>query len=85
LNAYPAAFRSSAFCSEGLRSLVCARTCGPAGMRVQPGAPEQSSLFLAMSDAQCIAELEPMPPIGVQRRDEQAIDLLRDWITALPH
>jgi hypothetical protein len=54
-----------------------------AGIRVQPGAPEQSILYLAFSAAQGVADLEPMPPIGVQLRDEQTIELLRDWIVAL--
>jgi hypothetical protein len=54
------------------------------GVRVVPGAPEQSVLFQALAGESDDADLKPMPPVGVQLRDAEAIALFRRWITALP-
>lgn len=54
-----------------------------AGVRVEPGAPERSLLFLALRGDSDDPELKPMPPLGVQLRDARAIELVRAWITAL--
>lgn len=56
-----------------------------AGVRVVPGAPDQSVLFLAFSGESDDSELKPMPPLGVQLRDSDAVELLRGWIEDLPH
>lgn len=53
------------------------------GLRVAPGEPESSALFLALerSDAD---NIQPMPPVGVERVDAQAVELFRRWIEGLP-
>lgn len=50
------------------------------GVRVVPGDPETSVLFLALQRQSPAA---PMPPIGVQRRDEQTAARVRAWIESL--
>jgi hypothetical protein len=54
-----------------------------AGIRVVAGDPERSILFQALSGESDDEELKPMPPIGVQLKDAQAIELFRTWITGL--
>ena len=54
-----------------------------AGVRIVPGSPEQSVLFQAFSNEGRDSELQKMPPIGVQLRDAESIELLRKWITEL--
>lgn len=53
------------------------------GLRVAPGAPADSVMFLAISGEHADPELRTMPPLGVQRRDVEAVSLLRDWIGGL--
>jgi len=53
------------------------------GIRVVPGQPEQSILFLAVSLELDDPELKPMPPVGVEVLDEAAIEELRAWILSL--
>jgi hypothetical protein len=53
------------------------------GVRVVPGVPEQSVLFQALSGESEDEDLKPMPPVGVQLRDAEAVELFREWITAL--
>ena len=51
----------------------------PPGVRVEPGSPEDSvlfQLFTASGDDQ-------MPPLGVQRIDGAAVDMLETWIRGL--
>ena len=61
-----------------------------AGTRVIPADPDRSVLYQAMrgDDPEGLderdPELKPMPPLGVQRPDAQAIERLRRWIQALP-
>jgi glucose/arabinose dehydrogenase len=55
-----------------------------AGIRVAPGFPERSVLFLALSGESDDPELKPMPPVGVQLRDAATIELMRSWIADLP-
>ncbi len=72
--------------ARALQSLINVETEGSgqlAGIRVVPGAPERSVLFLAMSGESDNPELKPMPPIGVQRRDAPAIARVREWILGL--
>jgi hypothetical protein len=54
------------------------------GIRIVPGQPEASILFLAFSGETDDPEVKFMPPIGVERRDAGAIEVLRSFITALP-
>jgi hypothetical protein len=51
-----------------------------AGIRVVPGAPGESILYLALVGAEGVA---PMPPLGVERRDLNAIDRVHQWISSL--
>ncbi len=51
------------------------------GIRVVPGAPEESILFLAFSGEHENDEIRSMPPLGVQARDLEAVELLRTWIS----
>jgi len=53
-----------------------------AGVRVLPGKPEQSVLFLGLR-AQDELEVKSMPPLGVALRDSYGIELVRNWIAAL--
>ncbi len=53
------------------------------GVRVVPGSPERSVLYLALSGEGDDPELQPMPPIGVQVRDATAIERVRAWIADL--
>jgi hypothetical protein len=52
------------------------------GLRVTPGKPEESILYLGVKGG-TEAEVKDMPPLGVARRDAQAVQLLGDWISAL--
>jgi len=54
-----------------------------AGIRIVPGDPLASILYLAVSGDHDDPELEDMPPIGVDRRDEAAIAELRTMIEEL--
>lgn len=54
-----------------------------AGTRVVPGSPEQSILFQALSGEGTNPDVKAMPPEGVDVRDAEAIELLRDWIRDL--
>jgi hypothetical protein len=55
-----------------------------AGIRVVPGHPEQSALYLAFTRDEAIPDIQPMPPIGVQRVDTKALQMLEEFIKALP-
>lgn len=57
-----------------------AGSASAAGLRVVPGAPERSVLYRALVADHGVA---PMPPLGVQRRDEAFAEVLAAWITAL--
>jgi len=60
-----------------------ASSASAAGIRVVPGKPEESILFQAVSGETDDPEVKSMPPVGVQRRDREGIELLRGWIAAL--
>lgn len=51
-----------------------------AGFRVLPGFPNESILYLAMSSKGDVPDILPMPPIGVQKKDQEAIGWIYDWI-----
>jgi len=72
--------------SHAIESIVDQPTMAisfPSGLRVAPGAPEESLLLIAVA-ASNPASVRPMPPIGVQRVDDQAAERLRRWIENLP-
>ena len=53
------------------------------GIRVVPGDPAASILFLAISGEHDDPEIREMPPLGVQMRDMEAIERVRSWIEGL--
>lgn len=55
-----------------------------AGIRIVPGEPLESILFLAFSGETEDPEVKPMPPVAIERRDAQAVEQLRDFIEGLP-
>jgi hypothetical protein len=57
---------------------------GAVGIRVVPGDPDASVMFLAFSGEDAGDTVKDMPPVGVQRRDRDAIELFRTWILSLP-
>ena len=52
------------------------------GLRVTPGRPDESILYLGVKGGTDL-EVKDMPPLGVAKRDAQAVQLLGDWISAL--
>jgi hypothetical protein len=54
------------------------------GIRIVPGKPEESILFLAFSGETDDPEVKAMPPVGVELRDHAAVEDLRRWIERLP-
>jgi hypothetical protein len=52
------------------------------GIRILPGKPEQSILYLGVKGGTEL-EVKDMPPLGVALRDAGAVQLLADWVTAL--
>lgn len=53
------------------------------GIRIVPGSPETSILFLAFSGETDDPEVSAMPPMGVDVRDQAAVELLRTFISEL--
>ncbi|MEZ4435562.1 MAG: hypothetical protein R3F65_24425 [bacterium] len=56
------------------------------GIRVVPGDPEGSALYIATVDAHRPdddSDFKPMPPLGIDRPDERLPALLRAWIEEL--
>lgn len=53
------------------------------GLRVKPGSPEESAIYLALTATSDSTTAQPMPPLGVQRRDTAAAELVREWILSL--
>lgn len=49
------------------------------GIRVVPGAPEESAL-VGVFRRDDVEFAQPMPPVGVDRRDDAALELIEDWI-----
>jgi hypothetical protein len=52
------------------------------GIRIAPGKPDESILYLAVTGTGAL-EVKDMPPLSVASRDQSAINLLSDWISAL--
>lgn len=68
-------------------NLVAVPTSGSGqahGIRVDPGSPETSILFQALSGETDDDEVQAMPPVGVDRIDQDAVERVRAWIEALP-
>jgi hypothetical protein len=62
---------------------VMTMTVGTAsGYRIVPGDPMKSILFFGVSRTGS-AEVKPMPLVGVDVVDAKAVEMLRQWITAL--
>jgi hypothetical protein len=68
-----------------LENLVARDTEGEvlSGVRVVPGDPEASVVYLTLDRRTEEGEILPMPPVGVQRADAQALELFRGWIESL--
>lgn len=54
-----------------------------AGIRVVPEDPDESVLYQAVRGGDSERGVQAMPPLGVQRRDPSAEQLLHQWITEL--
>ncbi|HEY6081422.1 MAG TPA: hypothetical protein VIW29_21555 [Polyangiaceae bacterium] len=67
---------------ENLIDEPTASSATAAGIRVVPGEPEQSILYLALAGGSDV-EVKDMPPLGVALRDASALTLMREWIEAL--
>jgi hypothetical protein len=80
---------SSAFSLEpdqAFEQLIDRPTTGHlvAGYRVVSGAPEYSGLYLALSREGEVDVAQAMPPLGIDRRDDAAFELMGRWIEGLP-
>jgi hypothetical protein len=72
--------------SQALGQLLGVPTQGSgqlSGLRVAPGAPEQSILYQSFITDGRVPDLKPMPPLGVQRRDAAAAATIEHWIRSL--
>jgi hypothetical protein len=68
-------------------NMVCKGTTSSgtaAGTLVVPGRPETSIFYLQIA-RMTGPGINPMPPVGVQRPDAQAMDLARRWIHQPAH
>jgi hypothetical protein len=54
-----------------------------AGIRVVPGNPEMSVLYRQMVRTNLMRGYNPMPPVGVQLADRDALQMVRQWIISL--
>lgn len=67
-------------------STIGARTTeasSPPGLRVAPGDLEASVLFQMLTRESPDPDIQPMPPVGVQRADAEAIARFEAWIVSL--
>jgi len=53
------------------------------GIRVVPGHPEESILFVGFSGETTDQEVKMMPPLGADKMDKEAVELFRSWIESL--
>jgi hypothetical protein len=60
-----------------------ASSASAGGIRVVPGDPDASVLYQAISSETAEGGLMLMPPLGVERRDADAISRIRSWIAGL--
>jgi hypothetical protein len=54
------------------------------GLRVDPGRPESSILWLQVAHMRPRPDVNPMPPLGVQVPSAEAVKDIGDWIRSLP-
>lgn len=54
------------------------------GLRVDPGRPENSILWLQLAHMRPRPDINPMPPVGVQIPSADAVKDVGDWIRSLP-
>jgi hypothetical protein len=67
---------------ENLVNQPTASSASADGLRVAPGKPDESILYLGVQGGSGL-EVKDMPPLGVALRDSSAVQLLNDWISAL--
>lgn len=53
------------------------------GVRVVPGNPEMSILYRQLTRMNLTVGFNPMPPVGVQVADPEAVAMVRQWIMGL--
>ena len=53
------------------------------GVRIVPGDPDASVLYLAFTHQDNGTDIKAMPPLGIQLRDVAAGERMRDWISSL--
>jgi hypothetical protein len=53
------------------------------GVRIVPGDADRSVLYLALTGQDNGTGIDPMPPLGVQRRDQDAAMMIAEWIDGL--
>lgn len=68
---------------ENVISRETESSASAAGIRVVPGEPAESILFLAISGESDDPEIKEMPPVGLELRDEEWIETVRAWIEGL--
>lgn len=54
------------------------------GYRIVSGSPEHSGLYLALGRDDANDTAQAMPPLGVDRRDDEALKFIKEWIESLP-
>ncbi|HWM86141.1 MAG TPA: hypothetical protein VNO33_09890, partial [Kofleriaceae bacterium] len=74
----PAPARDTTFARPSRFALPGAPAGAPS-LRVAPGRPDQSVLLARMGSASPISR---MPPLGTRVVDQQAVDLIEQWISA---
>jgi hypothetical protein len=50
-------------------------------LRVDPGSPDTSGIFVRMNAR---GSMDQMPPVATELKDPTGLDLVRQWIAALP-
>ena len=50
-------------------------------LRVAPGSPDTSAVYLALTAAE--GDIKPMPPLGIDRLDTTGAEVIRRWIESL--
>jgi hypothetical protein len=74
------AAKPNAFLENTINKMTEGRTLP--GTRIIPGNPDESRLWQGFA-RQAMAELKPMPPVGVQTADKEMVDKMRQWILSL--
>jgi hypothetical protein len=69
---------------ENLIGEETASSAAAAGVRVVPGEPSESMMYLAISGTSDDPEIKEMPPVGLELRDEAWVSRVSEWIEELP-